>query len=114
MLIYNEIKYQGIKDKNKEEKEPCSLSKIYLLFDAENPLFFCKKAKLACKEWESAENIIRYNSYIDKRSNSIYEQRPGKSLLNNIKKLKFLKVENKNKDDLVRDLNMFNHIEPIY
>ena len=38
----------------------------------------------------------------------------GKGLQNNIKKLKFLKVENKNKDDLVRDLNMFNHIEPIY
>jgi hypothetical protein len=38
----------------------------------------------------------------------------GKGLQNNIKKLKFLKVENKNKDDLVRDLNMFNHIEPIH
>ena len=35
----------------------------------------------------------------------------GKGLQNNIKKLKFLKGENKNKDDLVRDLNMFNHIE---
>jgi len=38
----------------------------------------------------------------------------GKGLQNNIKKLKFLKVEQKNIDDLVRDLNMFNHIEPIY
>ena len=107
MLIYNEIKYQGIKDKNKEEKEPCSLSKIYLLFDAENPLFFCKKAKLACKEWESAENIIRYNSYIDRMLiNQIQDMNEdvGKGLQNNIKKLKFLKVEQKNIDDLVRDL----------
>ena len=38
----------------------------------------------------------------------------GKGLQNNIKKLKFLKVEQKNIDDLVRDLNMFKHIEPIY
>ena len=108
MLIYNEIKYQGIKDKNKEEKEPCSLSKIYLLFDAENPLFFCKKAKLACKEWESAENIIRYNSYIDRMLiNQIQDMNEDmwKRLQNNIKKLKFLKVEQKNIDDLVRDLN---------
>ena len=28
------------KAKNKEEKKPCSLSKIYLLFDAENPIIF--------------------------------------------------------------------------
>ena len=97
-------------DENKEEKDPCSLSKIYLLFDAENPFLFCKKVKLACEERESAENIIRYNSYIDKRSNSIYEQRPGKSLQNNIKKLKFLKVEQKNIDDLVRDLNYLTNI----
>ena len=51
-------------DKNKEEKKPCSLSKIYLLFDSENPFFFCKKVKLSCEERESAESIIRYNSYI--------------------------------------------------
>ena len=51
-------------DEHKEEKEPCSLSKIYLLFDAENPFLFCKKVKLACEERESAESIIRYNSYI--------------------------------------------------
>ena len=37
----------------------------------------------------------------------------GKGLQNNIKKLKLLKVEQKNIDDLVRDLNMFNHIEPL-
>ena len=29
-------------DENKEEKELCSLSKIYLLFDAKNPFLFCK------------------------------------------------------------------------
>ena len=49
-------------DENKEEKKPCSLSKIYLLFDAENPFLFCKKVKLACEERENAESIIRYNS----------------------------------------------------
>ena len=36
-------------DENKEEKDPCSLSKIYLLFDAENPFLFSKKAKLPCE-----------------------------------------------------------------
>ena len=32
--FYNEKteKYEGVWDENKEEKEPCSLSKIYLLF----------------------------------------------------------------------------------
>ena len=37
-----------------------------------------------------------------------------KRLQNNIKKLKYLKVEQKNIDDLVRDLNMFNHTEPLH
>ena len=36
-------KYEGVWDEEKEEKEACSLSKIYLLFDAENPFLFCKK-----------------------------------------------------------------------
>ena len=36
--------------KGEEEKEACSLSKIYLLFDAENPFLFCKKVKLASEE----------------------------------------------------------------
>ena len=53
-------------DENKEEKEPYSLSKIYLLFDTENPFLFCKKVKLSCEERESIESIIRYNSYIDR------------------------------------------------
>ena len=72
--------------------------------------------KLACEERESAESIIRYNSYIDRMLiDQIQDMNEdvGKGLQNNIKKLKFLKVENKNKDDLVRDLNMFDHIEPL-
>ena len=40
-------------DENKEEKEPYSLSKIYLLFDTENSFLFRKKAKLSCEERES-------------------------------------------------------------
>ena len=95
-------------DKNKEEKKPCSLSKIYLLFYSENPFFFCKKVKLACEERESAESIIRYNSYIDKMLiDQIQDMNEDvwKRLQNNIKKLKYLKVEQKNIDDLVRDLN---------
>ena len=40
-------------DENKEEKEPYSLSKIYLLFDTENPFLFCKKVKLSCEKRES-------------------------------------------------------------
>ena len=37
-------------DENKEEKDPCSLSKIYLLFDAENPFLFWKKWNLSEKK----------------------------------------------------------------
>ena len=79
-------------DKNKEEKKPCSLSKIYLLFDSENPFFFCKKVKLAWEERESAESIIRYNSYIDRMLiDQIQDMNEDvwKRLQNNIKKLKF-------------------------
>ena len=108
--FYNEKteKYEGVWDEDKEEKEPCSLSKIYLLFDAENPFLFCKKVKLACEERESAESIIRYNSYIDRMLiDQIQDMNEDvrKRLQNNIKKLKFLKVEQKNIDDLLRDLN---------
>ena len=108
--FYNEKteKYEGVWDDESEEKEPCSLSKIYLLFDAENPFLFCKKVKLACEERESAESIIRYNSYIDRMLiDQIQDMNEDvrKRLQNNIKKLKFLKVEQKNIDDLLRDLN---------
>ena len=50
--FYNEKieKYEGVWDENKEEKEPCSLSKIYLLFDAENPFLFWKKWNLPEKK----------------------------------------------------------------
>ena len=83
-------------DENKEEKKPCSLSKIYLLFDAENPFLFCKKVKLAWEERESAESIIRYNSYIDRMliaQIKDMKEYVRKRLQNNIKKLKFLKEE---------------------
>ena len=72
--------------------------------------------KLACKEWESAENIIRYNSYIDRMLiNQIQDMNEDmwKRLQNNIKKLKFLKVEQKNIDDLVRDLNYLRTINKV-
>ena len=83
-------------DENKEEKEPCSLSKIYLLFDAENPFLFCKKVKLDWEERESAESVIRYNSYIDRMLiDQIQDMKEdfGKRVQNNIKELKFLKLE---------------------
>ena len=62
--FYNEKieKYEGVYDKNKEEKESCSLSKIYLLF---------------------IDQIQDMNEDV------------GKRLKNNIKKLKYLKVEKK-------------------
>ena len=103
-------------DENKEEKKPCSLSKIYVLFDTENPFFFCKKMKLACEERESTESIIRYNSYIDRMLiDQIQDMNEDvrKRLQNNIKKLKYLKVEQKNIDDLVRDLNYLRNTNKI-
>ena len=116
--FYNEKteKNEGVWDENKEEKEHCSLSKIYLLFDAENHILFWKKAKLACEERGSTESIIRYNSYIDRMLiDQIQEMNKdvGKRLQNNIKKLKFLKVEQKNIDDLVRDLNYLRNINKV-
>ena len=101
-------KYEGVWDEEVEEKEPCALSKIYLLFDAENPFLFCKKVKLATEERETAESIIRYNLYVDRMLN---ENLPDinedvrKRLQNNIKKLSYLKMDQKNVDDLLRDLN---------
>ena len=109
-------KYNGVWDEpspdgemdNFDKKEPCSLSKIYLLFDAENPFMFCKKVALANSERQRAESIIRYNLFIDRMLN---ENLPDinddirKRLLNNIKKLSFLKMDQKNLDDLMRDLN---------
>ena len=63
MLInhYNKTteKYEGVWDEEVEEKEPCALSKIYLLFDAENPFLFCKKVKLATEERETAERSLQ-------------------------------------------------------
>ena len=73
--------------------------------------------KLACEEREMCRNIIRYNSYIDRMLiDQIQDMNEDvrKRLQNNIKKLKLLKVEQKNIDDLVRDLNMSNHIEPLH
>ena len=75
---------------------------------SENPFFFCKKVKLSCEERESAESIIRYNSYIDRMLiNQIQDmnEEVRKRLQNNIKKLKFLKVLQKNIGILERDLN---------
>ena len=75
---------------------------------SENPFFFCKKVKLSCEERESAESIIRYNSYIYRMLiNQIQDMNEDvrKRLQNNIKKLKFLKVEQKNIGILERDLN---------
>jgi dynein heavy chain len=101
-------KYEGIWDNDAEPKENCALSKIYLLFDAENPFLFCKKVKLASEARENAESVIRYNLYVDRMLN---ENLPDinedvrKRLQNNIKKLPFLKMDQKNVDDLLRDLN---------
>ena len=64
--------------------------------------------KLSCEERESAESIIRYNSYIYRMLiNQIQDMNEDvrKRLQNNIKKLKFLKMEQKNIDILERDLN---------
>ena len=50
--FYNEKieKYEGVWYENKEEKKPFSLSKIYLLFDAENSFLFWKKWNLPEKK----------------------------------------------------------------
>ena len=72
--------------------------------------------KLACEERESAESIIRYNSYIYRMLiNQIQDMNEDvrKRLQNNIKKLKFLKVEQKNINDIVIDLNYLRTINKV-
>ena len=106
---YKTEKYEGIWEGS---NLPCCLSKIYLLFEAENPYLFCKKVSLAHQEREKAESIIRYNFYIDKM---VCENLPDLSedqknrLRKGIEKSTFFKnidTSNKLPEELVRDLNI--------
>ena len=89
--------------------EQCELPKIHLLFDAENPYLFCNKVKLAHKEREKAESIIRYNYYIDKmvqdNLNDITDDQKGR-LKRKIEKISFFKKMEANVDDLIKELNL--------
>lgn len=46
------------------EKIPFTKSKIYVLFDAENPFVYCRRLISALKLRELADNKIKYNFYI--------------------------------------------------
>lgn len=101
-------KYEGVWDEDKEEKEPCSLSKIYLLFDAENPFLFCKKVSQAAAERKKAESIIRYNLYIDKMGvDGLQEINEDikKRLQISLSALKTYKESIKDSENLFRDLS---------
>jgi dynein heavy chain len=102
----NRDKFEGIWDGT---EEICSLSKIYLLFDAENPFLFAKKVSLATQEREKAESIIRYNFYIDKMEyvNLIDITEDQKiRLRKGIEKIPYLKMELKYIEDLLKELNL--------
>jgi dynein heavy chain, axonemal len=98
-------KFEGIWD---DSEELCKLSKIYLLFDAENPYLFCKKVSLAHQEREKAESIIRYNFYIDKmvpeNLSDITEDQKIR-LRKGIEKIPYLKMEQKFVDELLKEMN---------
>ncbi len=107
---YKTEKYEGIWEGT---NQPCCLSKIYLLFEAENPYLFCKKVSLAHQEREKAESIIRYNFYIDKMVG--LENLPDLSddqknrLRKGIEKSSFFKnidASNKLPEDLLKDLSV--------
>jgi len=98
-------KFGGIWEENSEQ---FWLSKIYLLFDAENPYLFCKKVALAHSEREKAESIIRYNFYIDKMvietlADILDEQKIR--LRRGIESIPFYKTEQKQIEDILKELN---------
>ena len=71
------------------------LKKPRLFFSRES-FSLLQKSETCLRRKRKCRKYYNYNSYIDKCSLIKF---------NNIKKLKFLKVEQKNIDDLVRDLN---------
>ena len=95
-----------------DSSESFSLSKIYLLFDAENPYLFCKKVSLAHSEREKAESIIRYNFYIDKMvietlSDILEEQKIR--LRRGIENIPYYRSEHKQIEDILKELN-YNYL----
>lgn len=99
-------KFEGIWDGTEER---CVISKIYLLFDAENPFLFAKKVSLATMEREKAESIIRYNFFIDKMvlenlSEMIDQMR--NRLRIGVERIPYLKMEPKYIDELLKELNL--------
>jgi dynein heavy chain len=102
-------KFEGVWDD--EKKGLCDLSKIYLLFDAENPYLFLKKVSLAHLEREKAESIIKYNYYIDKMVVDGLPELPEEQkvrLRKGLDKIPFYKngIEPKQIDDLLKELNL--------
>ena len=99
-------KFEGVWDGTEER---CKLSKIYLLFDAENPFLFSKKVSLASIEREKAESVIRYNFFIDKmvldNLPDIVEDQKIR-LRKGIERIPYLKMEPKFIDDLLKELNL--------
>lgn len=66
MLIYSynydkEV-YEGVWDGTTDQ---CALTRINLLFDAEDPRIFAERVAKAHKEREYADSLIRYNYFID-------------------------------------------------
>ncbi len=99
-------KFEGVWDGTEDR---CIISKIYLLFDAENPFLFAKKVSLAMTEREKAESIIRYNFFIDKMLlENLTEMTDDQRirLRKGIERISYLKMEPKYIDDLLKELNL--------
>jgi dynein heavy chain len=102
-------RFEGIWDD--EKKGLCELSKINLLFDAENPYLFLKKVSLAHLEREKSASIIKYNLYIDKMVIDGLPELPEEQkvrLRKGLDKIPFYKqgIEPKQIDDLLKELNL--------
>lgn len=61
---YNEKlqKYEGMWDGSNEK---CKLSRINLLFEAEDPRVFAQRVAHAHRQRNYADSLIRYNYYVD-------------------------------------------------
>ena len=117
---YENERFNGYWDTNQEQitmkttldlnsMENCSLPKIHILFDAENPYLFCKKVSLAHQERKKAESIIRYNYYIDKmlndNLNDITDDQKTRLKKKISDKGSFFKGMDSKVEELIKDLN---------
>ena len=74
-----------------EEKIIENMPKMYILFDSENPIIFCKRISEAMKLRQKSEEIIKYNYYLKKIPKFEVRELPKERATKIINKIKELK-----------------------